>query len=69
VVSWDGDGGVEGWKGGFVVYLTSNGNGAIDVVPPATVDTGVGDEDDETDAEEQLGDADEVEGFAGHGGE
>lgn len=44
---------------------TSERYSAVDVVPPAAVDTGITDDYEETDAEEELGDADEVEGLAG----
>ena len=41
--------------------LTSESYSAIDVVPPATMDAGVADEDEKADAEEELGDAEKVE--------
>ena len=47
------------WIG--VRWPTSKSYSAIDVVPPTTVDAGIGDEDQEPDTEEQLGDSNEVE--------
>lgn len=62
-----------GFFGGEEGGWTSDGKGAVDVVPPAAVDAGVADCDEEADGEEELGDAGEVEGFGvcedGHFGE
>lgn len=44
-------------------YHTSNGERAVDVGPPAAVSAAPADEDEEPDAEEELGDAGDVEGF------
>lgn len=40
----------------------TDGEGAIDGGPPAAMNTGVANEDEEADAEEKLGDTSEVEG-------
>lgn len=57
----------EGEDGGY----DADGEGPVDGGPPAAVDAGVADEDEETGAEEELGDPGEVErswiGEDGHG--
>lgn len=51
----------------------ADGERAVDGCPPAAVNAGVADQDEEADAEEELGDAREVEGSGvredRHGGE
>ncbi len=42
---------------------TSDGEGAVDVVPPASVDAGVADDYEECEGEAELGYSGEVEGF------